>query len=146
MGPVIDHIHITVSDIDRAEKFYDKLMLILGFDLNNKEIDVVDEHEYKIIEYHSNNFSFGIVNCRSAYREEIINRRKPGSLHHLAFHVDSRSEVDDIYQQIKGIGVDIVHEPKMYPEYCNDYYALFFKDSEGIKYEIVNFNRKGCFL
>lgn len=146
MGPVIDHIHITVSDIDRAEKFYDKLMLILGFDLNNKEIDVVDEHEYKIIEYHSNNFSFGIVNCRSAYREEIINRRKPGSLHHLAFHVDSRSEVDDIYQQIKGIGVDIVHEPKMYPEYCNDYYALFFKDSEGTKYEIVNFNRKGCFL
>ena len=146
MGPVIDHIHITVSDIDRAEKFYDKLMLILGFDLNNKEIDVVDEHEYKIIEYHSNNFSFGIVNCRSAYREEIINRRKPGSLHHLAFHVDSRSEVDDIYQQIKGIGVDIVHEPKMYPEYCNDYYALFFKDSEGIKYEIVNFSRKGCFL
>lgn len=146
MEPIIDHIHITVSDFERAEKFYDKLMPILGFDLCNKEIDMVDEHEYKIIEYHHNNFSFGIVNPRSAYRDEIINRRKPGSLHHLAFHVDSRSEVDKIYQQLKEIGVKVVHEPQLYPEYCEDYYALFFKDSEYIEYEIVNFNRKDYFI
>lgn len=146
MEPLIDHIHITVSDFERAEEFYDKLMPILGFDLCNKEIDVVDEHEYKIIEYHHSNFSFGIVNCRSAYRDEIINRRKPGSLHHLAFHVDSRSKVDEIYQQLKRINATIVYEPQLYPEYCEDYYALFFKDSEGIEYEIVNFNRKGCFI
>lgn len=146
MVPIIDHIHITVSDFERAEKFYDKLMPILGFDLCNKEIDIVDEHEYKIIEYHHNNFSFGIVNPRWTYGDEIINRRKPGSLHHLAFYVNSRSEIDKIYQQLKEIGVRIIHEPQLYPEYCKDYYALFFKDSEGIEYEIVNFNRKDCFI
>lgn len=146
MEPVIDHIHITVSDFERAEKFYDKLMPILGFNLCNKEIDVVGGHEYKVIEYHHNNFSFGIVNSRSIFKDEIINRRKPGSLHHLAFHVDSCSEVDKIYQQLREIGAIIVHEPQLYPEYCNDYYALFFKDFEGIEYEIVNFNRKDCFI
>lgn len=146
MEPIIDHIHITVSDFERAEKFYDKLMPILGFDLCYKEIDIIDEHEYKIIEYHHNNFSFGIVNSRLPFKDEIINRRKPGSLHHLAFHVDSHFDVDKIYQQLKEIGVGIVREPQLYPEYCKDYYALFFKDSEGIEYEIVNFNRKDCFI
>jgi catechol 2,3-dioxygenase-like lactoylglutathione lyase family enzyme len=145
MEPVIDHIHVTVSDIERAEQFYDKLMSLLGFDLANKELDVVPEHDYKIIEYHHGNFSFGIVSPRSVYGDEIISRRKPGALHHLAFHVDSRTDIDKLYLQIKAIGATIVHEPQLYPEYCQDYYAFFFKDSEGMEYEIVHFNREGCF-
>ena len=34
-------------------------------------------------------------------------------------------------------GADIVDEPKFYPQHGDSYYALFFKDMEGIKYEIV---------
>jgi hypothetical protein len=30
-----------------------------------------------------------------------------------------------------------VDEPKFYPQHGDSYYALFFKDMEGIKYEIV---------
>ena len=30
MLPMIDHIHITVEDIDRTERFYDKLLPLLG--------------------------------------------------------------------------------------------------------------------
>src|SRR5450756_3092778 len=94
MKPVIDHIHVTVSDLECAEKFYDKLMPLLGFDLVNKEHDTVPEHEYSVVEYHHGNFSFGIVSPRPAYKDEQISRRKPGALHHLAFHADSRTEVD----------------------------------------------------
>lgn len=47
MRPVIDHIHITVEDIERAERFYDKLLPLLGFDLSLKEQDSVPEHEYR---------------------------------------------------------------------------------------------------
>lgn len=50
MRPVIDHIHITVEDIERAERFYDKLLPLLGFDLSLKEQDSVPEHEYRIVE------------------------------------------------------------------------------------------------
>lgn len=34
MRPKIDHIHITVEDPDRAERFYDRLLPLLGFSLS----------------------------------------------------------------------------------------------------------------
>ena len=52
MKPRVDHIHITVEDLGRAEKFYDRLLPLLGFDTKLKETDRVPGHEYKIIEYH----------------------------------------------------------------------------------------------
>ncbi|BBM35236.1 VOC family protein [Pseudoleptotrichia goodfellowii] len=145
MNPKIDHIHITVKDINRAEKFYDKLLPIIGFDLSLKEYTDVPEHEYKIIEYHNKNFSFGIVNERLQYAHEAVNQRKPGALHHLAFHVETKEEVDILYQKILEIPAAIVQPPQYYIEYCKDYYAFFFKDSEGIEYEIVNFQRNKYF-
>lgn len=145
MQPIIDHIHITVEDLERAEKFYDGFLPLLGFDLSLKEHDCVDEHDYRIIEYHSSSLSIGLINCRTSFKEEKINRRKPGSLHHMAFRVNSPAKVDALYEQIKALGAPIVHAPQLYPEYCCDYYAFFFKDSEGIEYEIVSFAREQYF-
>lgn len=145
MIPYIDHIHITVKDIERAESFYDKLLPLLGFDITLKEHDSVPEHQYKIVEYHNNHFSFGIVNPRDENKDEKVSRRKAGALHHLAFHIDSPEEIDALYLKIKEIPAVIVHKPQYYPEYCDDYYALFFKDSEGIEYELVNFDRNKYF-
>lgn len=145
MTPIIDHIHITVSDLARAEAFYDHLLPLFGFNLKNKEKDAVPESDYSIIEYYHRNFSLGIVNPRATFRNEPVNRRKPGALHHLAFHTDSRSEVDLLFEKIKQINTEIVHSLRLYPEYCKDYYAFFFKDSEGIEHEVVHFNRADSF-
>lgn len=145
MVPMVDHIHITVEDIDRAEMFYDKLLPLLGFDLSLKEYDTVPENEYRIVEYHNYFLSIGIVNQREAYKTEKMSRRKAGALHHIAFHMDSPAEVDALYKKIKEIPATIVHAPQYYPEYCPDYYALFFKDSEGIEFELVSFDRKQYF-
>ena len=145
MKPVLDHIHITVENLERAESFYDQLLPLLGFDLSLKEWDCVPEHEYKIVEYHHSSLSIGIVNQRSAYKNERPSRRKSGALHHIAFHADNPAEVDSLYLKIKGLPANIVHPPKFYPEYCPDYYAFFFKDSEGIEYEIVSFDRQKYF-
>lgn len=145
MEPMIDHIHITVEDIERAEKFYDALLPLLGFDISLKEHDFVPEHEYRIVEYHHNRISIGLVSQREAFRKEKLSRRKAGALHHLAFHAKNPEEVDSLYMKIKEIGALIVHEPQYYPAYCPDYYAFFFKDSEGIAYEIVSFERARYF-
>ena len=51
MQPVIDHIQITVKDIKQAEKFYDKLMPILGFDLAKKVSATIQEHDLYVVEY-----------------------------------------------------------------------------------------------
>ena len=80
MKPCVDHIHITVEDLGRAEKFYDRLLPLLGFDTKLKETDLVPAHEYKIIEYHHNLISIGLVNQRKAYSRENPSRRKAGVL------------------------------------------------------------------
>jgi len=145
MQPIIDHIHITVEDLARAERFYDALLPILGFDLALKEKDCVPAHEYEIIEYHHKNFSLGLVNQRKEFANEKVSRRKAGAVHHLAFHAARKADVDFVFEAVKKLQTIIVHEPQYYPEYCNDYYAFFFKDSEGIEFEIVNFARASYF-
>lgn len=144
--PRIDHIHITVGDLERAERYYDRLLPLLGFDLSLKEHDHVPEHEYHIVDYHDRAFSIGLVNQREAYRGEKPSRRKAGALHHLAFRADGKAEVDALYEKIRKIPQTVVvHAPRYYPEYAADYYALFFKDPEGIEYEIVSLDREKYF-
>ena len=145
MRPVIDHIHITVADLEQAESFYDRLLPLLGFDPSLKEHDEVPEHEYRIVEYHSGSFSLGLVNRRAAFAGERPSRRRAGALHHLAFRAESPAEVDDLYERIRSLPAQIVHPPQLWPEYCADYYAFFFKDPQGIEYEIVHFDREKYF-
>ena len=138
MEPIIDHIQITVKDMETAVPFYDKLMTILGFDLQQKGSAVIEEHDFYVVEYVHPRLAFAITSPREAFKDDTVHRRKPGSLHHLAFKAKSRAEVDRLYREIESIGATIVTPPRVYPEYSPPgYYALFFKDPEGIKYEIV---------
>jgi catechol 2,3-dioxygenase-like lactoylglutathione lyase family enzyme len=145
MEPIIDHIQITVKDMSIAEPFYDKLMPLLGFDIRSKAGGVIDAHEFHVVEYTHPRLAFAITSPRSAFVEEPINRRKPGALHHLAFQAKSRAEVDRLHSELMGIGATIVSPPREYPEYTPPgYYACFFKDLEGIKYEIVCHEQSGA--
>ena len=138
MEPIIDHIQITVKDMSIAEPFYDKLLPLLGFDVQRKVSAVIEKHEFHVVEYGDPRLGFAITSPRTVFARDTINRRKPGALHHLAFKATSRAEVDRLHSELKGIGATIVAPPREYPEYTPPgYYALFFKDPEGIKYEIV---------
>ena len=143
MEPIIDHIQITVKDMRVAVPFYDKLMPLLGFDIKRKGSAVIEKHEFYVVEYSHPILAFAITSPRSAFAGETINRRKPGALHHLAFRAKSRAEVDRLHSELVQIGATIVSPPREYPEYTPPgYYALFFKDIEGIKYEIVHANHE----
>jgi catechol 2,3-dioxygenase-like lactoylglutathione lyase family enzyme len=138
MEPIIDHVQITVKDMSIAVPFYDKLLPLLGFDPKKRATAVIDEHEFHVVEWQNPRLCFAITSPRTAFANEAINRRKPGALHHLAFKASSRAEVDRLHDELKAIGATIVDPPKEYPEYTPaGYYALFFKDLEGIKYEVV---------
>ena len=137
MKPIIDHIQITVKDFKTAEAFYDKLMPLLGFDLNQKSSGKVPDHEFEVVEYVHPLLVIGINSSREVFKNDEVHRRKPGSLHHLAFKAESREQIDELYPQIKAVGANIVDEPKFYPQHGESYYALFFKDPDGIKLEIV---------
>jgi catechol 2,3-dioxygenase-like lactoylglutathione lyase family enzyme len=138
MKPVVDHIQITVRNMRVAIPFYDKLMPLLGFDPKRRTSAVIEEREFHVVEYTHPLLSFAISSPRGAFNDETINRRKPGALHHLAFKAESRAEVERLYGELKEIGAIIVSAPREYPEYTPPgYYALYFKDLEGIKYEVV---------
>ena len=138
MEPIIDHIEITVKDMSIAVPFYDKLLPLLGFDVQSRVSAVIEEHEKHVVQYSHPRLGFAITSPRRSFVGDTINRRKPGALHHLAFKAASREEVDRLHAELKGIGATIVSPPREYPEYTPPgYYALFFKDLEGVKYEIV---------
>ncbi len=48
--------------------------------------------------------------------------------------------MDELYLRIKEIGANIIYTPRIFEEHGPYYDAMFFKDLEGIKYEIV-FNK-----
>ena len=87
MKPVIDHIQITVKDLKAAETFYDQFLPLLGFDLSRKSSGTVPDHEFEVIEYVSDSMILGINSPRKAFMNDEVHRRKPGSLHHLAFQL-----------------------------------------------------------
>ena len=143
VDPMIDHIQITVKDFPAAVAFYDRLMPLLGFVADQRVSASVPAHDLRVVEYGHPRLSFAITSPREGLRTEDVNRRRPGSLHHLAFRVPSREEVDRLHVQLDAIGAVIVSPPREYPEYTPPgYYAVFFKDLEGIKYEIVT--HSGC--
>lgn len=140
MQPVIDHIQITVKDLSAAAAFYDRLMPLLGFDPKRRNSATVERHDFQVVEYGHPRLCFAITSPRRAFAGDAIHRRKPGALHHLAFKAESRDEVDRLHAELVAIGATIVSPPREYPEYTPaGYYALYFKDPEGLKYEIVTY-------
>lgn len=138
MEPVIDHIQITVRDFEAAVAFYDRLMPLLGFDLQHRKSAAIPAHEFRVVEYNHPRLAFAITSPREGVGSDAVHRRRPGALHHLAFRVTSREEVDRLHGEIAAIGALIVSPPREYPQYTPaGYYALFFKDPDGIKYEIL---------
>lgn len=89
MRPHIDHVELTVSDLSRAERFYDALLPLLGFDLRHKGRGDFPDFDHTEIDYATADFSLGLVSPRRGGGRGR-RRRKPGALHHLAFAADSR--------------------------------------------------------
>jgi|SRR5882724_7513517 len=124
----IDHIYITVSDLQRSEEFYDRVFLNLEFRKNRFAI-AGDPH----IQYYNRHFGYVL---RPARVKRDRDAYLPG-LHHLCLRVDSVADVHSASQTLRTSGVDAT-EPKLYREYADDYVAIFFADPDGLRIEITN--------
>ena len=61
MEPTIDHIEITVKDMNVAVPFYDKLLPLLGFDLQTRVGAVMEEHDKQVVQYEHPRLGFAIT-------------------------------------------------------------------------------------
>ena len=133
-GP-IDHIDLTVTDYETSVPFYDRVLRHLGFTrLNGNPTPVW------FMQYPGGAFwGIGLQLARPESRDKKHDRYAPG-LHHIAFHAESRADVDATYELLREMGAHVLDPPADYgdEEYSPGYYAVFFADPDGLKLEVVH--------
>jgi catechol 2,3-dioxygenase-like lactoylglutathione lyase family enzyme len=116
----IDHISIRVGDYRKSKAFYAKLFGFLGFEISD--------------DYGS---TIGWTNGQTRYWIAEAEGRKGHKigdvgLHHYAFQLRNRKDVDALQSFLEKEKVKIVDPAN---EYYEDYYAVFFLDPDGFKLE-----------
>ncbi len=127
----VNHIDLTVADVDRSIEFYDSVLALLGYRRTN--LYEGGAPCWAIADGERNGFSIALHKARSDQEHD----RYTIGLHHLAFHADSLEDVDRTYADLQALGVEILDAPAEY-DYTPGYYAVFWSDPDGIKLEIVH--------
>jgi len=78
----------------------------------------------------------GSLGLRQALEDQQFDLYARG-LHHLAFAVESRADVDAVHAAALEAGAEVLHPPRVWPEYADDYYATFFLDPDGFRIEVA---------
>lgn len=126
----LNHVSITVNDIDKSRAFYERLLPALGYRLLFSE-----EGTFGYVGADGLKLYFSCAPPDK--RGQAFDRYRVG-LHHLAFNAPDRHYVDDIHEKLVSWGVTILDAPAEYPKYEPGYYAVFFLDPDGIKLEVVH--------
>lgn len=126
----IDHLYVTVSNLDRAQAYYDRAMRALGFKKRSRPLAGGDLH----VHYFNRVLQFTL---RPAHTGSTAHDPYAPGLHHVCFRVADRAAVDEIARALQAAGIHAT-PPREYPQYHDDYYATFFTDPDGIRLEIVN--------
>jgi catechol 2,3-dioxygenase-like lactoylglutathione lyase family enzyme len=128
----IDHIYLTVADLQKSIAFYDPVMKMLGF--RKGTLPIAGEphvHYFNRVTQ---------ISLRPARDAGVPHDPYAPGLHHLCLRVEGAAQVDEVAHHLRAMGV-AASEPKLYPEYSADYYATFFEDPDGIRLEIVAFRK-----
>ncbi len=56
---------------------------------------------------------------------------------HIAFAADDRAGVRAFFEAAVGAGAEVLHEPRLWPEYHPNYYGAFVRDPDGHNVEAV---------
>ena len=56
---------------------------------------------------------------------------------HIAFSAPDRAAVDAFFEAAEAAGAEVLHEPRIWPEYHPNYYGAFVRDPDGNNVEAV---------
>ncbi|MEW6271290.1 MAG: VOC family protein [Thermodesulfobacteriota bacterium] len=125
----IDHVDLTVGDLERSTEFYGKVLGALGF----RRV----AHE-SYVAWGNAHMNVGLRAAAPAESGKGFDRRRIG-FHHLALKARSRADVDRFHAFLVREGLTVLDPPAEYPQYGPGYYAVFFADPDGMKLELVHF-------
>jgi len=117
---VIDHFGINCADLPRAAEFYDAVLATLGY---RRILDFG-----VAIGYGSEGPDFWI----STFEGIGPNREV-----HIAFKAANAQAVRAFRDAAVELGAEVLHEPRLWPEYHESYYGAFVRDPDGNNVEAV---------
>lgn len=126
----IDHLSVRVSDYQASKLFYGRLLSFLGFRVEAEYGDTMG--------WTNGHTLFWIGQATQGSRRKY--RIGDVGLHHYAFRLRSRKDVDDLDAFLRNELKATIVDPA--GEYYDDYYAVFFLDPDGLKLEGMKYGEK----
>ena len=124
---MLDHVGLTVADMDKAKGFYAEALKPLG-------LDVVMEVTEEMTGGHGAHLGYGKDGNPFFW---IGTGKAAGGRAHVAFASDDRASVDAFYEAAIAAGGKDNGKPGLRPEYHPDYYGAFVIDPDGNNIEAV---------
>jgi len=118
---VLDHLSIQCADVAASAAFYDAALAPLG------GVRVLEFGE--IIGFgvgDTPDFWLGPQTTGEGFRES-----------HIAFTASDRAAVRAFFEAAVGAGGEVLHEPRIWPQYHPGYYGAFVRDPDGNNVEAV---------
>jgi glyoxylase I family protein len=123
---MLDHLRLTVRDVEKARRLYDPVMRALGHPPVAREDGGAAWGSQET----------GYLILTAASHVGGHDGAAPG-LHHAAFAAPSREVVDRVGEIVAELGAEILDPPGEYDDEP-DHYAVFFRDPNGFKLEVVH--------
>jgi catechol 2,3-dioxygenase-like lactoylglutathione lyase family enzyme len=130
----LGHVDVVCRDLERSLAFYRAVFGPLGLE----EPYLVDGERGEKIHYlRFPHVGSGSIGLRQALDEQEFLLYAPG-LHHLALAVETQADVDAAYAAAVEAGAEVLHAPRLWPQYHADYYGTFFLDPDGFRLEVAS--------
>jgi catechol 2,3-dioxygenase-like lactoylglutathione lyase family enzyme len=118
---MLDHLSIQCADVAASAAFYDVVLAPLG---GGRILDFGEVVGFGVAP--KPDFWVGPRATGDGFREA-----------HIAFAAPDRAAVRAFYDAAVGAGAEVLHEPRVWPEYHPDYYGAFVRDPDGNNVEAV---------
>ena len=129
----LGHVDLVCRDLERSLAFYRAVFGPLGL----QEPVLFDGERGESIHYlRFPTAGSGSIGLRQALEEQDFELYAPG-LHHLALAVETSADVDLAHANAVAAGAEILHAPRVFPQYHQDYYATYFLDPDRFRVEVA---------
>jgi catechol 2,3-dioxygenase-like lactoylglutathione lyase family enzyme len=118
---MLDHVGLQCRDLAASAAFYDRVLAPLGA---SRLMDFGVAIGYGIPPMPD--FWISVFDSGDGFRES-----------HIAFSAADRATVDAFVAAAVEAGAEVLHEPRMWPEYHPGYYGGFVRDPDGNNVEAV---------
>jgi catechol 2,3-dioxygenase-like lactoylglutathione lyase family enzyme len=118
---MLDHISIQCADVAATSSFYDSVLAPLGAGR------VMDFGQV---------IGYGI-DGKPEFWVGPLGAQGPNRENHLAFVAKDRATVRAFFEAAVALGAPVLNEPRVWPEYHENYYGAFVRDPDGNNVEAV---------